>query len=126
MSKFGWSYPAGAANDPFAPYNQTDVPCSMCGQWPDDCICPECPVCHTHGSPKCYIQSDSDYGHGLLPTQAQIQSLAAKEAEWKADNDSRVAIEQEDDAKWQKELDALEKAVDQQIEVGTHKLFKYE
>ena len=25
MSKFGWSYPAGAANDPYAPYNQEDV-----------------------------------------------------------------------------------------------------
>lgn len=24
MSIFGWSYPAGAANDPYAPYNQTD------------------------------------------------------------------------------------------------------
>src|SRR5262252_5929566 len=23
-NKFGWSYPAGAENDPFAPYNQTD------------------------------------------------------------------------------------------------------
>lgn len=26
MSKFGWSYPAGAANDPMAPYNQDVVP----------------------------------------------------------------------------------------------------
>lgn len=26
MSKFGWSYPAGAANDPYAPYNQPDDP----------------------------------------------------------------------------------------------------
>ena len=26
MSVFGWSYPAGAANDPSAPYNQTDEP----------------------------------------------------------------------------------------------------
>lgn len=25
MSKFGWSYPAGAANDPNAPYNQDDI-----------------------------------------------------------------------------------------------------
>ena len=23
MSKFGWRYPAGAGNDPFAPYNNT-------------------------------------------------------------------------------------------------------
>ncbi|MGI9569614.1 MAG: hypothetical protein ACR2PH_07745 [Desulfobulbia bacterium] len=25
MSKFGWSYPAGAANDPNAPYNQEEI-----------------------------------------------------------------------------------------------------
>ena len=24
MGIFGWSYPPGAANDPYAPYNQTD------------------------------------------------------------------------------------------------------
>lgn len=29
MSKFGWSYPAGAANDPYAPYNQTDQPIDL-------------------------------------------------------------------------------------------------
>ena len=28
MSIFGWDFPAGAANDPYAPYNQTD--------WPED------------------------------------------------------------------------------------------
>lgn len=28
MSKFGWSYPAGAANDPNAPYNQEAQPCN--------------------------------------------------------------------------------------------------
>lgn len=54
MSKFGWSYPAGAANDPFAPYNQTEQPCAVCGQWPDNCICPECSVCGVQGDPICY------------------------------------------------------------------------
>lgn len=30
---FGWSYPAGAENDPNAPYNQVDLPdtCPWCG-----------------------------------------------------------------------------------------------
>ena len=28
MSKFGWSYPPGAADDPFAPYNQDEEPCN--------------------------------------------------------------------------------------------------
>ncbi len=39
MSKFGWSYPPGAANDPFAPYNQDydDEHCVYCGALlPDD------------------------------------------------------------------------------------------
>ena len=32
MSKFGWSYPPGAENDPFAPWNQEDPPdaCPVC------------------------------------------------------------------------------------------------
>lgn len=29
MSKFGWSYPPGAANDPNAPYNQPDYNVDM-------------------------------------------------------------------------------------------------
>lgn len=28
-SMFGWSYPAGAANDPMVPYNQTDEPIDL-------------------------------------------------------------------------------------------------
>ena len=33
MSKFGWSYPPGAAGDPYAPYNQVedDMHCGVCG-----------------------------------------------------------------------------------------------
>ena len=29
MSIFGWSYPPGAANDPYAPYNQTEEPIDL-------------------------------------------------------------------------------------------------
>ena len=76
MSVFGWSYPAGAANDPFAPYNQTDEPCGCCGRFPDDCICPECPTCGSVGDPDCYDK------HGMVRSQAQIESLAHAEAEW--------------------------------------------
>jgi len=39
MGKFGWSYPPGAANDPFAPYNEdyNDTVCIYCGAaLPDD------------------------------------------------------------------------------------------
>lgn len=51
MNIFGWSYPAGAENDPNAPYNQEDLPetidCPNCGEiaeWVDDdeFHCPHC------------------------------------------------------------------------------------
>ena len=51
---FGWSYPPGAANDPYAPWNQEDGPCAVCGKLTDECICPECPACSAVGDPKCY------------------------------------------------------------------------
>ena len=44
MGNFGWDYPAGAANDPNAPYNQPDEPedCTVCStvmeQSPDGLI----------------------------------------------------------------------------------------
>lgn len=55
MGKFGWSYPAGAANDPNAPWNQEEGPCEVCGKSLDDCDCPACPECGEHGNPKCKI-----------------------------------------------------------------------
>lgn len=61
MSLFGWSYPPGAAGDPFAPYNAEDGPCQVCGRYPDDCLCPRCPVCSVIGDPSCYGPG----GHGL-------------------------------------------------------------
>lgn len=81
MGIFGWSYPAGCSGPP-----DDEAPCSMCGKWADDCICPECPECHTHGDPKCYVQSESDTAHGLLPNAEQIASLAEAHAQWAADN----------------------------------------
>lgn len=54
MSTFGWSYPPGAASDPFAPYNQIDDPvCEVCGVSDDDCDCPECGVCGLRGANAC-------------------------------------------------------------------------
>ena len=41
---FGWSYPAGAENDPSAPYNDPgDGPCDHCGH--EGCECMYCPAC---------------------------------------------------------------------------------
>ena len=58
---FGWSYPPGAANDPYAPWNQEDGPCAVCAKGVEDCICPECPACGETGNPSCYTG-----GHGAL------------------------------------------------------------
>lgn len=82
MSKFGWSYPAGVTGRMIDEAYGHDEPCSMCGKWPDDCICPECPVCHVHGDPSCYVQSESNTAHGLLPNCEQITSLAEAEKQW--------------------------------------------
>jgi len=41
-----------------------DPPCEICGKFPEDCICPECPVCGNYGDPKCYQE------HGLIKTQS--------------------------------------------------------
>lgn len=89
MGIFGWSYPPGAANDPNAPWNQQDEPCEVCGEFPDNCICPECPVCTEIGNKDCYEH------HGLVRTQEQIDSLAKKEAEWeeKCRRDNEAADE---------------------------------
>ena len=76
-SPFGWSYPPGAAGDPNAPYNQSDSPCDVCHLAADDCICPECKVCHEIGRKECY---DDFVGrirsHGLCLSHAQEISRA--------------------------------------------------
>ena len=57
MSGFGWSYPPGAEDAPSAPYNQTDEPCSDCGEWEDQCTCSECPECGEFGTSNCRCHS---------------------------------------------------------------------
>ena len=61
---FGWDYPAGAANDPNAPWNQGDDHCPYCcpahedsKEW-DDPLCTECDGPVSEG--VCYL-------FGLLP-----------------------------------------------------------
>ena len=68
MSKFGWHYPAGAANDPYAPYNQEDPPCDNCGYAPGyDCECPICPICKQQGNPACEVSQEYLEEHPELP-----------------------------------------------------------
>lgn len=72
MGKFGWSYPPGCSGTPF----DEDYPCEVCGREVGQCVCPECPVCGEQGNPDCYEQ------HGMIRTDAQVESLRAAEAEW--------------------------------------------
>lgn len=44
--------------------------CEVCCKDESDCICPECPVCGVYGDENCYSR------HGLLHTQAQIDSVS--------------------------------------------------
>jgi len=69
--------------DRFEPPNEPDLPCEVCGQSVDNCICPECPVCAYQGDPKCYDPST----HGLVRTQEQIRLLDEAVAAWAKQND---------------------------------------
>ena len=67
MSKFGWSYPAGAENDPSAPYNQIDEgECQWCGlainagNNEEQCECEFCMVCQNHES-ECSCKAKEDH-----------------------------------------------------------------
>jgi hypothetical protein len=49
-----------------------DQGCDVCGKLPDDCLCPECPICHEVGRIECYQMN----GHwpALVLNKAQILS----------------------------------------------------
>lgn len=104
MSKFGWSYPAGASNDPYAPWNQEAPPCKVCGLHVDDCICPECTACFAVGDPRCYSDYEREpklpdhdergpmvprIGHGMHRSEQQLESLAAFRAQQDAEAQER-------------------------------------
>jgi len=61
-----------------------EYPCEICGNYIDDCICPECPICGGVGDPNCYKK------HGLIVSEEQKKSLAKRkkldEEERKEDN----------------------------------------
>jgi len=81
-SIFGWSLPPGCTNQMIEDAMGVDQPCEVCGQFPDDCICPECKVCGGQGDPTCYRD------HGMEKSDEQIESLKAAEAEW--EHDARI------------------------------------
>jgi len=112
-SIFGWSYPPGAVNDPFAPWNIEDGPCRVCGQSVDDCICPECPECGEVGNPTCY--------GGTLPhlkiTREQIEMyLRAREEEGKAaEAEDKYYGEQYEQWKAEQGPEVQDRAIDEQL-----------
>lgn len=50
MSVFGWSYPPGCSGPP----DDGDVPCEICWQLEDKCVCRTCPTCGAVGHAGCY------------------------------------------------------------------------
>ena len=48
MGIFGWSYLPGCNSVP----GDEDITCEICGEWEEDCICPECPECGDIGKVK--------------------------------------------------------------------------
>jgi hypothetical protein len=73
MGIFGWSYPPGCDGPSY-----DDLPCSVCGLFEDQCICPECPKCASVGDPKCYEEN----GHGLTLSPEQIASYIKQLEKW--------------------------------------------
>jgi hypothetical protein len=51
---FGWSLPPGVTGRMIDEAFGREEPCQVCGQWEDDCVCPECPTCGEFGNPACY------------------------------------------------------------------------
>jgi len=78
MGIFGWSYPPGCSGPP----DYDDMPCEVCGKLPDDCICPDCPVCGHPGVVACYQE------HGMVRTPEQSTSWEKFEAQCRADNEA--------------------------------------
>ena len=76
MRIFGWDYPLGCSS---TPYDEDDPPCEVCGEFIEDCICPECPECGEIGRPKCYLE------HGLLRTEAQKFFMECNQRQWQED-----------------------------------------
>lgn len=80
----GWNLPPGCSSRDIERAFGEESPCDVCGQWSENCVCPECPECHTSGDPYCYEH------HGLVRTfeqtwlharieQAQIEEARAED-----------------------------------------------
>lgn len=71
--------------------------CQVCGNYADNCVCPECPVCGSTGDAACYE------GHGLVRNaeqeaslQASMEAEAEEAAMWAAMGDAYLDREAEE------------------------------
>lgn len=63
----------------YSPPDYDDYPCEVCGEFEDNCICPECPVCGNVGYPGCY----RDHGkRNLKRSEIQKFYLECNQREW--------------------------------------------
>jgi hypothetical protein len=63
---FGWDLPPGVTQR-MIDEQAGDELCEVCGEYPDDCKCPECPTCGEYGCPT----------HS--PGKEKVAALAAKQ-----------------------------------------------
>lgn len=78
MSIFGWSLPPGCGT---LPGEEDEGPCEVCGNYVDDCICPECKVCGEQGNPACYIGTGRPGyrdDHGMMTNDEQRLAKAER------------------------------------------------
>lgn len=89
-----WNLPPGVTYNIIDP---PEEPCEVCGNYPDDCICPECPTCGLYGDPDCYKEVDLGICGGLFSVghsldqqisklEYDIKAEAARYEEWLAEN----------------------------------------
>jgi hypothetical protein len=79
-SIFGWDLPPGCTHRMIEAQCE-EGPCDVCGKFPDDCICPECPQCQEIGYIRCYRE------HGLVITVDQIKGQRERMLEEMVEND---------------------------------------
>ena len=72
-----------------------DRPCDVCGNMPDDCICPECRWGHGPGDPHCYTDRC-----GMVKSANQLATYANNAAKWKGDVGGPEAMMFPDDYYW--------------------------
>jgi len=84
-SIFGWSLPPGCSMRDIDRAFGEDETCDVCCKHVDECICPECPHCQSHGDWRCYAESGG--GHPTPhPTTFNVNDaqLAGQAAFWAA------------------------------------------